>query len=296
MVHSILHKARHEHLRLHPFPHLVLRDALPADYYERLARVYPPTELIAGQDELKNNFLYLKSAFEVIEDSSVDPLWREFFSYHCSTDFYHEVLKLWGDIITQIYPDPEATFGKPFDAFTTGVRQPGASENQENRKEDIQLDCQFGVNSPVRAVTSVRGPHTDSKYKLFAALLYFRLPDDDSTGGDLELYRYRDHRAAFSPSERIVYDFVEHTGIRTLEEIDGRFVEKADAIPYTGNTLVMWLNTPYSLHGVSPRALTTHVRRYVNFLGETYTGSRDGFFALRSSKWGRKSFFKRLWR
>ena len=296
MICSVLHKARKEDLRLQPFPHLVLHDALPADYYDQLARVYPSTELITDQADLKNNFLYLKSAVDTINDESIDPLWRDFFSYHCSTDFYHEVLRLWGHIIAKIYPDPEGIFGRAFDEFTTGVRRAGASENQENKKEDIQLDCQFGVNSPARAVTSVRGPHTDSKYKLFAALLYFRLPEDDSTGGELEFYRYSDDKYGFSPSGRIAYDFVENTGIATLEEIDARFVEKADVIPYSGNTLVMWLNTPYSLHGVSPRAVTPHVRRYVNFLGETYIGNQEGLFALRSSKWGRKSLFKGLWR
>ena len=44
-------------------------------------------------------------------------------------------------------------------------------------------------NSPVRTPSTVRGPHLDSPFKLFAALLYFRAPEDDSSGGDLEFVR-----------------------------------------------------------------------------------------------------------
>jgi len=64
-------------------------------------------------------------------------------------------------------------------------------QSSDNLGTDMKLDCQFGMNSPVSSLGSVRGPHIDKPYKLYAALLYFRRPDDNFAGGDLDLYRAR---------------------------------------------------------------------------------------------------------
>ena len=50
-------------------------------------------------------------------------------------------------------------------------------------------DCQVGINTPVtrNGPTAVRGPHYDRLTELFAGLLYFRHPDDRSSGGDLQV-------------------------------------------------------------------------------------------------------------
>ena len=39
-------------------------------------------------------------------------------------------------------------------------------------------------------------------------------------------------------------------------------------IAYRANRLVLFLNSPWSVHGVDPRPPTPHVRRYINFLCE----------------------------
>ncbi|MGA9638933.1 hypothetical protein, partial [Flavobacterium sp.] len=45
-------------------------------------------------------------------------------------------------------------------------------------------------------------PATDAPEELFAMLLYFRRPEDDSTGGDLEIWQWKDgRRPAFIGSE-----------------------------------------------------------------------------------------------
>ena len=132
------------------------------------------------------------------------------------------------------------------------------------------MDVQFGVNSPVTAPTTVRGPHVDNNHKLFTGLLYFRLPEDDAEGGDLRLYRFRSQRA-------------HHDARMDYEE---RFVEPFRTIPYRPNSFIMWLNTGRSLHGVTPRPPTPMHRRYVNFIGEAYALTTDGFFPLRRSLLG----------
>jgi hypothetical protein len=77
-----------------------------------------------------------------------------------------------------------------------------------------------------------------------------RTDDDQAAGGDLDLYRWRR-----SPR------FVRH---RVLSAD----VEHAKTVRYAPNTYVAFVNSPWSVHGVSPRAVTSVPRRYVNFIAE----------------------------
>lgn len=278
---SVLNEAARAEKHLDPFPYAVIRNALREDVFAALSATYPSIEMIAGTGALQNNTLYLKSAREVVNDPVYPALWREFFAYHCSRAFYLESLAFWREELQDTHAGVVRTHGKAFDDFTCGMRHTGDRDNPENRTSDIQLDCQFGVNSPVERVTSVRGPHVDTRYKLYAAILYFRSDGDDSGGGNLEFYRYRDPALRFRPGAPIDADFVNRCPARALNRIEPAYVEKVTTFTYEPNTLVMWLNTPQSIHGVSPRACTQWPRRYVNFLGESYVGLADGFFATK---------------
>ena len=261
-VHSIVERISPSAVRDEPFPHVVVENALPADYYAELEAGYPSLDYVAGPGSLENNTLYLKSAAEVLEDQRVPAVWREFFAYHCSQAFFREVCDFWRTWIERLHPDLEQNFAKPLDDFTVGLRRAGKHEEPENRSSDVMMDCQFGTSSPVREVSSMRGPHVDNRAKLFAALLYFRHVDDDSTGAELELHRLKGSRYPKRQSTRI----------------DSGLLECAERIPYGRNKLVMWLNSALSIHGVSPRSVTRMPRRYVNFLGECYAGRREDYF------------------
>ena len=113
------------------------------------------------------------------------------------------------------------------------------------------LDCQFCVNSPVTKPSSVRTPHIDKEYKFFNALLYCRHPDDDADGGDLVLYKFKS-KPGFSGAGRTA--------------IPNR-VEPVASVPYRPNTLVLFLNSLNSVHGVTPRPVNNHIRRYINITG-----------------------------
>jgi hypothetical protein len=77
--------------------------------------------------------------------------------------------------------------------------------------------------------------------------------NDDSEGGDLELYRFTTGTPQFDPDSRLVPD---------------QRVTRCDTIRYASNTLVFFLHSPYALHGVSPRAPTRFPRRHINLVGE----------------------------
>ncbi len=245
---SVLQRARQAGIRREHFPYIVVENALPASYYQALVETFPPIEIVAGSVELKNNWPYRYRAVEVLTGPENPKIWQDFVAYHCSHEFFREVLDFWGGDIARAFPGVDVGFGKPLHKLTTGIRPLGTADNPQTLTCDICLDCQIVINSPVRQVSVVRGIHVDMPEKFYAALLYFRDPDDDA-GGDLKLYRFR------SP----------------------RQVEKFDVVRYAPNTLIMWINTPLSAHAVTPRQITETPRRYVNFLAESYILPAGGF-------------------
>ena len=265
-THSILVRLSRERITFEPYPHAWTPEALEPAYYAELEASFPSLERIAGPGPLANNRPFRLPACEVFEDPAIPEIWRRFFEYHCSGAFLREQLSLWRAAIEREYPDVEARFGKSLTEITGDVRlyrEGSLPENLvENLRADAMLDCQFVVNSPVTKPCSVRGSHVDRPYKLFVALLYFRHPEDRSSGGNLRIERLR------APGRR--FDRRQH--------VDERFVECCAEIPYAPNTLVAWLNTARSVHAVTPRLLAPLPRRYVNFLTECYALRSETFF------------------
>lgn len=255
---------------LTPYPYVVAPNALEPALYAELEAAFPSFEKVVDGRPLENNQVYLRNAVEVIDDPEIPAIWREFFSYHVSDAFFREMLDFWREPIAREYPDLEQRFGKPLAQVTTGLRRRGVYKSEENFEADVMMDVQFGVNSPVTAPSTVRGPHVDKPEKLFAALLYFRDPLDDAEGGDLDLYRIGKRRWHFD-------------GRRDLRD---DMVERFETVRYAPNTLVAWLNTQRSLHGVTPRLRSTRPRRYVNFIAECYRLATPGFFELKRSRTG----------
>ena len=281
MVNSILERISEANIRRDGFPHVVIEDALPEAYYEELAACFPSLDYVAGAEGLKNKRAYRKITLETAEDPAVPAIWREFVAYHCSAEFFARLCDIWGSDIAATHTRLAENFGKPLEDFTVGVRHPGKGKNPENLAHDVMLDCQFSYNSPVRSLSTFRGPHLDSPFKLYAALLYFRHPEGSSSGGDLDIYRLRQGRG---PRPR-------------PGKIDPRNVEQVATVPYRANTLIMWINSPAALHGVTPRSVTGIPRRYMNFLGECYRGRDDDFFIASDDPiggfWHRLKHFRR---
>lgn len=215
----------------------------------------------------------------MIGRAATPAIWSDFLAYHSSQAFFDEFCDRWAADIARCHPTLEAAYGKRLHEFDIGVREAGKTADPANQDHDLVLDCQGAVNSPVTEVSSVRGPHLDSSRKLFSALLYFRHPDDDSTGGDLEFYRLKEGRA---PDE--------------WSAIDAALVERTHVVPYRANTLVMFINSPGALHGVSRRSVTAMPRRYVDFLGECYGTSAVDFTPPDRRKVGFWRQITGLWR
>lgn len=229
-----------------PFPHLVVANALPEDLCLELTSEYPPLDLIAGSAELSSNQRFSMSAAEALNCARLSPLWREFVRMHISEAFFAQVINLFGDHIRSVYPSIERDIG-PLGELSAGVRYMDAGPNP-----DVLLDAQICVNTRVVGTPSaVRRVHVDSPNKLFTGLYYLRHPDDTSTGGDLEIYKFQRTPRGFR-----------------MAEIDDRYVELVKTIKYQRNTLVMFVNNVHALHGVTERQITPFPRYLFNLVGE----------------------------
>lgn len=251
---SILSNASTSSLMLDPYPHLVIRNALDPDIFAALEAQFPADEVVVNRRPVKDTW-YDYPACEVIRDERIAPLWREFFAYHVSQEFYLELAALLGDAIRRTYPQLESRLGKPLEELKVGMR-PGGKGDPLAPGADVSMECQFYANY-TRAPRAVRGPHVDRPSELFAALLYFRQAADDSTGGDLEICRAID--ASLYPSQR---------SVRIAElpaEISASKVSTVSTATYAANTLVLFLNSPKSVHAVTGRSSTPLTRRHINF-------------------------------
>lgn len=227
-----------------PFAHVVRNEAVPAAVYEQLALSFPGLETLVGSREAVGaNVAVLMASQDVLKDPRIPSLWRTFFEYYTSADYWQEVVQIFAPEFRRAFPDLEERVGRAYKDWRVVPR--GLEGTAE-----VRLDCQFVMNTPVVKPSSVRTPHVDLGDKIFSAMLYFREPTDTSTGGDLDLYRW--HRAP---------RFIKH---RVLP----RDIERVQTVPYAANTYVGFVNSEVAVHGVSPRSITSVPRRYINFIAE----------------------------
>ncbi len=243
-THDLLASASPAEVRSDPFAHLIRASALPSEEYATLAEQFPSLDALAENDPaLGSNVAVRMSAARALGRSDVSPAWQRFFERSTSRDHWLEVVRVFGTHLRQAFPTLETRIGRSFEEWRVARRGSGEAA-------DVRLDCQFVMNTPVLHRSSVKTPHVDKYDKVFSALLYMRAPDDGTAGGDLDLYRWR--RAP---------RFVRHRALP-------RDVERVKTIAYAPNTYVAFVNSPQSVHGVSPRDPTSAPRRYVNFIAE----------------------------
>lgn len=232
MVESVLNNIT---LYEKPYPIMASPSCLSAGYYKALADLRPDPEYITDSDA--NNKRYDKGALDILNDDSMPKIWKEFVEYHTSQAFWHEWIMRMGDYTRFYYPWLEWAFKKKLENLKAGIRG--------TRDADVYLDCQLSINTPCKEKSKVIGAHIDNPSELYGSLLYMRAEEDDSLGGEFEVYKCKS-------VPRV-------TGKRLIDN-----AERASIYPYKANNYIGFLNTPYSVHGVSEREITKHPRLMVN--------------------------------
>jgi len=241
---SVLGHARPDDVSTSPYAHVVVDDALPAAEYAELAQTFPPLEAFVGDLAVvpENNAarleLHQAEARRVLTES-----WREFLAYHMSAGFWGDVVRVFGSQLREAHPDLEKQVGRPFEQWRVKPRG-------EPQQADVALSCQFVVNTPTSATTSVKPAHIDRADKIFAGLFYMRRPDDLSTGAGLQLFRHRG---------KPMFD---------KHETPWSAVTQTDCLAFAPNRFIGFVNSNASVHAVEPRSPSAVPRRYINIIAE----------------------------
>lgn len=237
---SILNDLNKAKLSFTPFPHVIIKDALPKKLADALTKDFPSNLF----DFSENNKRLDISAHNVMNNGKISHLWKEFIEYHCSAAFYLEVLR----VFEPCFKISEYNY---FSEFSTGIR--GINPH---RDKQILLDAQISINTPVTKPSSVRNAHIDNTNKLFSGLYYIRRDNDDSEGGDLEILSWKE---SYANKDKLKY---------YREGVSPKHFTKVKKISYSNNVAIIFLNSINSMHSVSPRHLTPHPRQFVNLVGE----------------------------
>ena len=235
-------------IRLDPFPHVVVPDALEPSLYRQLSESFPPFARIGWDNPALpplSNARFELSAASLLDDATTPQVWKSFTATHSDRPFFDKVVARfdghWPRALRQVLSG--ALGGHSMERLV--LRRPRAAR--------IALDARIEINCPVTAAaSSPRGPHLDTANRIYSGLLYFRHPEDDSPGGDLQLFRWKDGPVARIDSYELPPDGVECVA----------------TIPYRPNLLVFFPHGIDALHGVSVRQPTPHFRRYVFITAE----------------------------
>lgn len=99
--------------------------------------------------------------------------------------------------------------------------------------------------------TTQLGPHLDKNFEILAGLIYLRKNEDNTVGGDLDLYKLKENAPYKYASNRL--------------RVPVRYLDKLKTIKYTNNSAVFFISHPLAIHGVTPRSVGTFERRLINF-------------------------------
>ncbi|MUL38095.1 2OG-Fe(II) oxygenase [Gloeocapsopsis dulcis] len=249
---TLLSKVQASNVIAEPFPHIVIKDALDEELCAKLMAEYPSIDTLKQSRDnqlttTSSNVRFHYIAEDIFNDDQISSTWKEFIQLHSSNLFFQQFIELFKDHILQLYPNFEQDYGS-LESLTSGVRKIDTFENS-----DVLLDALICVNTPVTTrPTSVRAAHIDFSDKLFAGLFYLRDPKDNSTGGDLELYKFKNGKPQ---------------GFRS-NALPDYAVEFCKKIKYERNVFVLFLNSVYAVHGVTTRSITDYPRYFVNLVGE----------------------------
>lgn len=273
---SVIQNFRIINYKSTPYPHIVIKNALPNDVYKSLKNEY---QLIINYLKKKNNFslnntrLQLNSINFLGLEEFKNTLWYDFIIYHTSKNFFLKLCEIFEKDLKKIYPDIYKIILKNKNENNFISLRDNLYE--KNSIFDFVSDCQPGINTPVWKESSVRGPHVDNPVELFGGLFYLK-DEDDNAGGDLEI---------FSINKDPLFE-------GKAEIANKKNLTLHSKVSYEENVFVIFLNSNKSIHGITSREKTQSTRNLINIIFETYKYKK--LFNLDRNKNFFANFFKRF--
>ncbi|RCK52348.1 hypothetical protein TH25_07565 [Thalassospira profundimaris] len=225
-----------------PFVHAVIDDALDPALFAQLKASRPTMAGQMAYAQSKGNNRIPVSARLFRDLDFYPPCWRAFAARHARADIYFAIRALFGDL----WPGDQPVLQAGHTRF--GLLEADSFENH-----DVLCDARLELISPSRVAGSHRRAHLDAPNRLFSALLYFRSDDDDTKGGGLDLFAWKNGPVP---------------NAKTAFEVHDAAVERVLTVPYHANRLVIFPNSINALHGAEPRDASTHERAYMFITAE----------------------------
>ncbi len=261
---SVLNNFKNGIYKSKPYPYIIIDNALPWNYYEELNKTFPLYKDIINDDlvyqrdkKILQNNAYRMSAVQALNHKKIPNIWKDFIIYHSSYNFAKEVFNVFEKDLYKFYP--RLKYGLPKDnhckiRYTSFQGLDGKLKKTNIPADDgFSLDCQFVINTPTKTESSVIEPHLDNPREFYAGLFYMRNKDDNSKGGNLCSYEFKKgHELTF------------HGKLRVKEDK----LNLIDEIEYKENRLLLFINTIWSVHGVSKKSESDSFRKYMNIIGE----------------------------
>src|SRR4051812_7645987 len=110
---NILADITPDQVRLDPFPHLVVENVLPKELADRLLREMPALETITQGRPYVSNQRFSYNAADSLTQQHLSPLWQEFVAAHVASEFYQDVVRLFGSAISRAWPHLAARLNAP---------------------------------------------------------------------------------------------------------------------------------------------------------------------------------------
>ena len=244
----------------YPFRHIVIENFLPEELYLQAEAIYTDEFFKKKLGNSSNKKSNVAESFNLFSESETIQYglknYKETFEmlqFFQSKELHETLYKLFGESILEIYENGTNMKNLPKNYFSYIN-----SDDNDKKKSDlsnnlsIKTSIKCAINTPsFGSPKSVRDIHIDNPLKFFNALIYFRLKEDYYAGGDLILYR-------FKKSKIKLYN-------RVYASHKDCVISKV--IPYKRNTLVLFINSLHSLHGVVERSNVPLERRYINISG-----------------------------
>jgi hypothetical protein len=241
---SILRNQSKYDVKKLPFPHIIIENAIPSDLAQRLTNDFPVNLFLDNENNKRLDI----SVCNLDKYESISQQWKDFILYHSSSDFLFEFIDIFQDHIKN---------SSSHKALSLNDHHIGRRNIDSFTKCEVLLDAQISLNTPVLKESSVRKIHVDSENKIYSGLFYLRQPQDDSLGGDLNLYSWKSN---YTSAKKLKF---------YKEGVEEKHLELHKTIKYKNNVAILFLNSLDALHGITPREATSHPRTFVNLVAES---------------------------
>ena len=218
-----------------PFPHWVIKNFFSVKELEKIDKHFPSCQEIIDAVPIRKNNKLIKTQnssyhieFDELEDSNKDLSVLGSIA-NCWISQKQEVLE----------------FLKNFD-FAINLDQLIFDGNNVEVRGDFRAATPATISG-----TTQLGPHLDSNFEILAGLIYLRKNEDNTVGGDLDLYKLKENAPQKYASNSL--------------RVPVRYLDKLKTIKYENNSAVFFVSHPLAIHGVTPRSVGIYERRLINF-------------------------------